>query len=250
MATSKKTLADFQVPASLLKEEFEHIMETRPQFDDLRHIFNIAIDNICLFPDIKSVTTYQNYLERWVNGYCEALNNPPSQRTAKPKSSCSDPAIATIVQYATNATTSEIEKQCNHHNLFMSAENAQGNLLEEYIAKSIRPYGWLWCSGTVLRSIDFCTIDGSALLQVKNKYNTENSSSSAIRIGTTIQKWFRLGVRRRNGVQFPSYKWEKLNTIINAHTSNCKADCNMTEEGYGNFLRRVVACNPNIITHL
>lgn len=60
MAASKKTLADFQVSTSLLKEEFEHIMETKPQFDDLRYIFNITIDNICLFPDSE------NFLQRVV----------------------------------------------------------------------------------------------------------------------------------------------------------------------------------------
>ena len=60
------------------------------------------------------------------------------------------------------------------------------NLLEEYISISVRPYSWIWCNGNVLRAIDFCSSDGSILLQIKNKSNTENSSSSSIRTGTNI----------------------------------------------------------------
>ena len=144
----------------------------------------------------------------------------------------------------------EAENQSNHHNLFMSAENIQGNLLEEYIASVVRKYGWLWCNGNVLRAVDFCTIDGSALLQIKNKSNTENSSSSAIRTGTTIQKWYRLGTKSRKGVRLPDYKWDNLNSIINTHVFGHTNDCNMTEDSYNAFLKNVATHNPRIITCL
>lgn len=48
-----------------------------------------------------------------------------------------------------------------NHNLFMSAENIQGNLLEEYIASKVHPYGFLWCDGNIVRAVDFCNTDGS-----------------------------------------------------------------------------------------
>ena len=130
----------------------------------------------------------------------------------------------------------------------MSAENIQGNLLEEYISGCVRKYGWIWCKGNVLRAIDFCTIDGSAFLQIKNKSNTENSSSSAIRTGTTIQKWYRLGTKTENGVKKPTYKWEVLNQIINNHSIYKCLACNMSEDSYQTFLRQVIAQNPTIIT--
>lgn len=62
--------------------------------------------------------------------------------------------------------TVALEKE-QAHNLFMSAENVQGNLLEEYISVSTRPYGWIWCAGNTLRAIDFCSSDGAVLLQIK-----------------------------------------------------------------------------------
>lgn len=250
--TSSKTLADFPVTKSEIENEFNQIMTTKSQISDLHFIFKVALDDMSLFPNIKLVegATYKDYIERWIRRYHEAMLNLPSKRTASPKSSCSDPAIKTIVQYVTKADNAEAENQSNHHNLFMSAENIQGNLLEEYIASVVRKYGWLWCNGNVLRAVDFCTIDGSALLQIKNKSNTENSSSSAIRNGTTIQKWYRLGTKTRQGVRLPYYKWDNLNSIINTHTSGHIDDCNMTEESYNAFLQNVATQNPRIITYL
>ena len=250
--TSSKTLMDFGVSSDSIRTEFNRIMRAKAFLSDLEYIFNIAIQNMTLFPNINLVegATYSDYIERWIRGYEEAMLNLPSERTASPKSSCSDPAIKTIVQYATNANDNEAENQSKYHNLFMSAENIQGNLLEEYISSVVRTYGWLWCNGNVLRAVDFCAKDGSALLQIKNKSNTENSSSSAIRIGTSIKKWYRLGTRTRQGERIPDYKWADLNTIINAHASDHAADCSMTEENYQEFLKGVATRNPRIITYL
>lgn len=134
------------------------------------------------------------------------------------------------------------------HNFFMSAENIQGELLEEYIAENVKNFGWLWCSGNSIRAVDFCKRDGSALLQIKNKNNTENSSSSAIRNGTKIEKWYRLKTRKKNGIPYPSYEWDKLNEIINKGIENGEVVCKMSEEGYAKFLDRVATENPGIIT--
>ena len=138
----------------------------------------------------------------------------------------------------------------NVHNLFMSAENIQGNLLEEYIALKTRKYGFLWCNGNVLRAIDFCNTDGSLFLQIKNKSNTENSSSSNIREGTNIKKWFRLGTRTQNGQKYPDYKWADLNAIINSNrTDNHELNpCQLSEEEYISFLDNVATRNTELIT--
>lgn len=177
------------------------------------------------------------------------MQNLPSQRTASPKGSCSDPAIQKIVQIATNADDKTATTMNAVHNLFMSAENIQGNLLEEYISTKVRKYGWIWCNGNVLRAVDFCSINGSHLLQIKNKSNTENSSSSAIRTGTTIEKWYRLGTQTYNGQKIPSFKWDELNNIINAYAiPSTQPVCNMSENDYQTFLSNVVSQNINIIS--
>lgn len=138
------------------------------------------------------------------------MKSLPSSRTASSKGSCSDPAIKAIVKASRELSKEAADEQEKHHNLFMSAENIQGNLLEEYISSNVRKYGWLWCNGNVLRAIDFCNINGTVLLQIKNKSNTENSSSSAIRSGTSIKKWYRLGTRKVNGNPEPRFMWDEL----------------------------------------
>lgn len=255
MPNSKsKTLSDFGIATDIIETAFEEIMRSKSQLGDLKHIFKIAMKDPALFPHINlfGVATYRNYLERWVKNYEDAMLNLPSERGASPKSSCPDPAIKTIVQYATKVNDIEAENQIQQHNLFMSAENIQGNLLEEYIASSVRQYGWIWCMGNVLRAVDFCTIDGSTLLQIKNKYNTENSSSSAIRSGTSIKKWYRLGTKTVNGKRIPVYKWDILNAIIQEKAVSSKPlpACNMDESKYQAFLKMIASKNPRIITYL
>lgn len=214
-------------------------------------IFDIAINDMTLFPDIRlpGEATYLDYLAKWIKKYEDAITIPPSRRKSSPKGSCTDPAIQTIVQIASGTDTSFVKRMYAYHNLFMSAENIQGNLLEEYISKSVRPYGWIWCNGNVMRAVDFCSSDGAVLLQIKNKSNTENSSSSAIREGTSIKKWYRLGTQTRNGKKIPVYKWQELNDIINSHiTTGIPANCNMNESSYQDFLHIIISQNTDIIS--
>jgi hypothetical protein len=248
---SNYTLKDFNVAPEKLRNTFSSIVGDDPLFSDLKIIFDIALKNMSLFPNFRLAkgATYTDYIQKWIKSYEDATLNPPSQRKASPKGSCSDPAIQTIVQIATNSDISFAERMSAYHNLFMSAENIQGSLLEEYISNSIRPYGWIWCNGNVLRAIDFCSIDGEIFLQIKNKSNTENSSSSAIRIGTDIKKWYRLGTQTRNGKKLPVYKWDNLNEIINSHIgTGLDPDCNMNENSYQDFLRLITSKNTNIIS--
>lgn len=198
---------------------------------ELELLFNIAMQDKSLFPNINMPTGegWQQFIDRWVDAFARAARNPPSGRVAQPKSSCSDPAIKEIVRVATRISEADADDMETAHTLFMSAENCQGGLLEEYIDSVIAPLGWIWCRGNTLRSVDFCTTDGSYLLQVKNKSNTENSSSSAIRAGTDIEKWYRLGTRIVRGERVPSYRWDDLNAIIR-ETSGERAD--LSEEGY------------------
>lgn len=227
-------------------------------FEDLNVIFEVAKANRKLFPSINIAETEDKaaaYMVRWVNNYYMGIQNVPSKREASPRSTCSDPIVSTIVSTAKGLEEQEIKAAEINHVLFMSAENVQGGLLEEYIALQVRPYGWIWCAGEVLHAIDFCNSDGSVLLQIKNKYNSENSSSSSVREGTTIKKWYRLGVRTQNGKKFPKYKWEVLNEIIDTYktkdideSGEKLPQCNMNETLYSEFIKTVIAKNKSIIS--
>lgn len=74
-----------------------------------------------------------------------------------------------------------------------AVEGCIGHLLERYIDSRISDGQWIWCAGSVVKSTDFLkkSENGWLQLQIKNRNNTENSSSSAIRTGTEIRLWFR-----------------------------------------------------------
>lgn len=244
LETNRWTEDEIRSSYNKAKENF-----TNTSLDDLDIIFDTAVKNPKLFPNINGVNSLDEYVQRWVKNYYDASLNPPSKRIATPKTACTDPAIRTIVQNTQELDTDSAIKGELTHNLFMSAENIQGNLLEEYISNNIRKYGFLWCQGNILRAIDFCNSKGTILLQIKNKSNTENSSSSNIRSGTTIKKWYRLGTKTEQGKKVPNYKWEELNKIVNDYKiqDDNLEPCNLSEESYLEFIKTVSKLNKNLI---
>ncbi len=114
------------------------------------------------------------------------------------------------------------------HRLSMTAENVLGQLLEAYLANELAAFKWYCCWGETLRSVDFVNEDGR-LLQVKNRSNSENSSSSRVRLGTEIKKWFR--VNAASG----KYLWADLNTL--------HKNLNLSEEHFKEFVIKTLKAN-------
>jgi len=116
-------------------------------------------------------------------------------RAPKPPTTVPDEMVSEILVSYFGIAISDIERVKREHLLSMGAENIVGDLLERYLASVMEPKGWIWCSGALVKAVDFIkpptTKEPWYLLQVKNRDNSENSSSSAIRGGTTIKKWYR-----------------------------------------------------------
>jgi len=246
-----KTLSDFSTNITEITNYMNTQIASKTNLQDLVYLFNVAITDFSNFPGkngLNEQSTFSDYLDRWIKDYEDGITKLPSKRTANPKSTCDDPSVKQLVKSTQGITQDEVDAQSEHHNLFMSAENIQGALLEEYISMKIRPYGWIWCAGESIHAVDFCTTNGSYLLQVKNKNNTENSSSSAIRNGTSIEKWYRLKSKKTGTKYEPVYLWDSLNQIINSNNiTGISEPCNMSEDDYQNFLKQVAIANPNII---
>ncbi|MDI7776340.1 SinI family restriction endonuclease [Asticcacaulis sp. EMRT-3] len=106
-----------------------------------------------------------------------------------------DKMASVILENFFGVPSENLERAKQEHLLSMSAENFVGYLLERYLASVMEPLGWIWCSGEMVKAADFIKPEADnktwRLLQVKNRDNSENSSSSAIRNGTIIEKWFR-----------------------------------------------------------
>lgn len=133
------------------------------------------------------------HLEAIVNYYQQGRKpNLPSQPATQP-----DQAVIAVLECWFGSAA---ESAFKNHLAGMAAENFVGGVLEEYLATVLEPYGWVWCAGSSVKSVDFILrLDddsGWLALQVKNRDNSENSSSSAIRAGTKIEKWFRTFSKR------------------------------------------------------
>ncbi|MGK2877070.1 MAG: SinI family restriction endonuclease [Solirubrobacterales bacterium] len=163
----------------------------------------------------------EHYIRRQAQSF---VNGRKPGRPTRP-STFPDEVVSLILAQYFDVAESDLSLAAVTHQWSMAAENFVGELLERYLASNGEPIGWVWCAGSLMRSIDFVCPpatpgDDWVLLQVKNRDNSENSSSSAVRDGTTIIKWFRSYSRREGETN-----WE-----------NCPIDCELSEAGFRAFV--------------
>lgn len=197
-----------------------------------RTILTACYKNPGLSPTLKG-NTPEILAQVWLRHYSNSFENRISRRISQPPGTVADLMINTIISARLTGLTAEHLHQIKYaHRLAMSAENIQGLLLEEFLAEQLVEYGWSCCWGESVRHVDFCNVDGS-LLQVKNRSNSENSSSSRVRINQPIEKWYR--VDARTGLYRWSYFNEKYDT-----------DC-FSEDNFVMFVQRVLTGNPDAL---
>ncbi|MBF9056100.1 SinI family restriction endonuclease [Rhodobacterales bacterium HKCCA1065] len=112
-------------------------------------------------------------------------------KAPSPPSTIPNTMVEFILQHYFDVPQEELDRAVTLHKLSMGAENFVGEILERYIASIVECQNWVWCSGSIVKAVDFIQLnqDGTwVALQVKNRDNSENSSSSAIRTGTEIKK--------------------------------------------------------------
>jgi hypothetical protein len=120
-------------------------------------------------------------------------NSRVEKRPSTPKT-VPDSVVSLILEKYFDVEPTRLKEIEFEHALSMSAENIVGYLLESYIAHEAEPRGWGWCTGSFVTAIDFVTPLGNgswSALQIKNRSNTENSSSNKVRKGTQISHWYR-----------------------------------------------------------
>jgi len=198
---------------------------------DVKFVFSIMVNDEARVPGNISGSTAQQAIKQWLKKYKGGYDNRASQRVSNPPGTVADPIIERIIgTRLDHLSDDDLIKISYAHRLGMSAENILGLLLEEYLATRLRKYGWHCAWGETVKSVDFVNEQGN-LLQIKNRSNSENSSSSTVRIGTEIDKWFRIKADR------VEYMWEKLNQI-------CKTK-HLSEDDFVNFAMHCISQNPS-----
>lgn len=173
-------------------------------------------------PNILIESGVKNVAERWFRGRQSIVS------LAEPKT-IPDPAVGAVLAVTKHMNPEALKIAEGLHYNSMAAENIIGILLEKYIASQMEHYGWTWCAGEIVKSVDFLkkTDEGFIPLQIKNRSNSENSSSAAIRNGTDIIKWHRINAY--NGITY----WDKFPEPELVGT--------LTEDGFLDYIKESLA---------
>lgn len=200
---------------------------------DVKFVFSVIAHDEGRVPGNISGDTEQQAIKKWLEKYKGGYDNRASQRISNPPGTVADPIIEKIIgARLEHLSDDDLVKITYAHRLGMSAENILGLLLEEYLATRLRDYGWHCAWGETVKSVDFVNKHGN-LLQIKNRSNSENSSSSAVRDGTEIDKWFRIKADR------VEYMWGKLNQICGTK--------NLSENDFMKFAMGCIKKNPSCL---
>lgn len=204
--------------------------------DGIGVIFKAMLQNPTLVPNnIGGINdSAEEVIRKWVVKYDSGYKQRISKRVSKLPGTVPDPVIDKIIQgKLTHLTEDDLKKICFSHRLSMSAENILGLLLEEFLALELLEFGWHCAWGETMGSVDFVNKDGS-LLQIKNRSNSENSSSSRVRVGTNILKWHRVDAATG------TYLWGELNTKFSTEK--------FSEENFIRFVTEVMSQNKNALS--
>lgn len=175
--------------------------------------------------------------ERFINDFFKGYRNRPSKRNSNATKTIPDPIIdKLILARISSFSNNSVDFIRFGHRLSMAAENIIGLILEEYIHNKVLSFGWSCCWGNCFKSVDLCSKEGE-LIQIKNKSNTENSSSNKIREGTKIKKWFRL--KASNGETC----WNTLPDLLGISVKEKL----LSEDDFQNFASKLIKDNPQCL---
>jgi len=203
--------------------------------DGAKFIFSVIANDLERTPGNigGKYDTERDVLKKWLLKYQGGFDARASKRLSNPPGTVADPIIEKIIgSRLSGLTRNDLNKITFAHRLGMSAENILGLILEEYLSENLKDKGWHCAWGETVKSVDFVNEDGN-LLQIKNRSNSENSSSSSVRDGTEIQKWYRV---RSDRVE---YMWSQLNDICGTG--------NLSENGFVAFVKRTISLNPDCL---
>lgn len=201
----------------------------------VRFVFKIVANDPDRVPGNIGSSVGDEYtaIQKWLKKYQSGMKGCTSKRISNPPGTITDPIIEELIgARLTKLSKEELHKITYAHRLGMSAENILGLMLEEYLAVNLQKHGWHCAWGETIKSVDFVNENGS-LLQIKNRSNSENSSSSAIRDGTEIVKWYRIKANRIE------YRWTSLNKICGTK--------HLSEKDFINFVKSTIKNNPECL---
>lgn len=193
--------------------------------------FNIIYEFLTAHPELAHLRSGETvgcdiYRNRIFNKYTKEIEAFPCPKIPQ---TTTDEAVEEILNIYYGIEEGAVASAIGIHKQAMGAENIIGTLLERYIDNQASRFGWIWCAGSIVKAADFIrkNENGWDVLQIKNRDNSENSSSAAIREGTDIKKWFRT-FSKRSGTNWDNFPDDKLKKVL-------------SEKGFHQFIRDYIA---------
>ena len=200
---------------------------------------DIICSACCANPDLapdkrsKKIASHDEAISHWVEKFYKGYLGRPSAKTGQAPATIPDPVISEIIcAVLSHLSDTDISKVVYAHRLAMSAENLVGPFVEEYVFDTLKTHGWALAWGESVRAVDLCG-RGGQLIQIKNRSNTENSSSRKVREGTPISKWFRVDAVSGE------YLWDELCAMTGVSKGT------LSESGFRAFVKNALVANPD-----
>ena len=231
-AIQDKELSPEQIEA--LVTQYANELEI-PENLHIEYVCRACCKNSELAPDIKKRKGCENLsaekrIKKWVKGFYNSYKNRFNRCRVKETKTVQDPALSLLLAKTRKFTKKQLEKAIAAHRLAMSAENVIGNMLELFLFEKLHEHGWSAAWGSTISHVDFCSKDG-VLLQVKNRDNSENSSSKTVRDNHDIKFWF------RSNSKSDDTNWSAL-SLVDGIDSGVAQE--LTEENFRQYIGEVV----------
>jgi hypothetical protein len=231
---------DFQKSISKYKGDIKKLLKDECisfgiDFSYIKVVFQAIIDDPSVSPEIKKAKSLEDYINKWVAKFAKGYSGRASQRKGTPLGTYHDGGLDVFITSVFEVSDAELEKFIEAHRFLMNQENKIGEFLEEYLAERLIKYGYYCAWGSTLKSIDFC--GNGIFLQIKNSDNSENSSSSKVRDGTQIVKWFRRFSQKKD-----EFNWSKLNADLGIQPKD-----HLSEEDFRRFIAKAISQSPSIV---
>ncbi len=181
-------------------------------------------------------------MRKFIKGY----ENRTSVTASSIPGTIADPVVGIVIaNRLPNLNNEDIRQIQGAHRLSMNAEKIIGDLLEDYIHTKLEPFGWYCAWGSTLKATDFVVPQNTAKprWQIKNRDNSENSSSKTIREearkeGVNIDLWFHIFSKTGET------NWPALNDELNIDTENIPI---LSEESFRRFVGETIENNPGCL---
>lgn len=204
------------------------------------YVLNACIAKPGLAPDMnkkrKKKLSEDECVRAWVKKFSDGYENRISQHSSKPPATKADTAVTHIIKKVTNCKEEDANKIIFAHRLGMSAENILGLLLEEFLFKKLSKAGWVMAWGSTISHVDFCNANAD-VLQIKNRDNSENSSSKTVRDGEVIFLWV------RGNSKTGETNWAQLKTLLQLP----QTVTGLNEKNFEKYIEKILGDNPRIL---